>query len=186
LGSNYKTKFKRVLLGICIIGVCALIPVVAVPSGSGRSKKLFHIKARRYAYDPPRIIVHKGDEVHIKLSSMDVIHGFFLEGYDIDAQIEPGKLGFKLRHPSQTEEFSEVNEIVFTAKKSGKYRYRCSHTCGTMHPFMQGELIVEPNYFFLAGMGSCVGVLLSVFILSCNQCVTKQLKTTQPLCDNHV
>jgi len=160
-----KFKFKLIFLGICIVGISALIPVLAASSGSCGSKKEFHIKAHRYAYEPARITVHKGDEVHIRLSSLDVIHGFFLEGYDIDAQIEPGKLGFKLRHPSQTKKFSEVKEIVFIANKTGKYRYRCSHTCGTMHPFMQGELIVEPNYFFLAGMGGGVGIFLAVFII---------------------
>ncbi len=159
-------KLKFAFLGICIVSVCALIPVIVTSSVSGGGKKVFCIKARRYAYDPPRITVNKGDEVHIKLSSLDVIHGFFLEGYDIDAQIEPGKLGFKFRHPSQTNDFSEVNEIVFIANKSGKYRYRCSHTCGTMHPFMQGEFIVEPNYFFLAGVGGAVGTLIAVFIVN--------------------
>ena len=93
-----------------------------------------------------------------------MIHGFFLEGHDIDAQIEPGVQGFKLRHPSEGREFADVNEIVFTADHPGKFRYRCSHTCGTMHPFMQGEMIVNPNYPFLAGTGGAVGMLISAVI----------------------
>ena len=157
-------KLKLVFLVVFITGICAAIPVFLFSSGSGGARKDFNIKARRYAYEPPRIIVQKGDEVHIKLSSLDVIHGFFLEGHDIDSLIEPGKVDFKIRHPSKGDEFTTVEEIVFTADSPGKYRYRCSHTCGTMHPFMQGELIVEPNYPFLAGMGGGVGIFLSAFV----------------------
>ena len=130
-------------------------------SSSEGEKKEFYIKARQYAYEPGKIIVNKGDEVHIKLASLDVIHGFFLEGHDIDAKIEPGVQTFKFRHPSQGREFTDVNEIVFTADSPGKFRFRCSHTCGTMHPFMQGELIVNPNYPFLAGVGGVAGILIS-------------------------
>ncbi len=156
-------KPKLILICVLIVLVCAIIPLLVASSSGGETKE-FYIKARQYAYEPPRITVNKGDKVHIKLASLDVIHGFFLEGHDIDAQIEPGVQGFKLRHPSQGREFADVNEIVFTADRPGKFRFRCSHTCGTMHPFMQGEMIVNPNYPFLAGTGGAVGMLISAVI----------------------
>jgi len=149
---------------LAIFAICTLLPVVTASSSSGGRRKDFHITAHRYAYNPPRITVQKGDEVHITLSSLDVMHGFFIEGYDIDAHVEPGRIAFKLRHPSQGKAFADVREIVFKANKPGKYRYRCSHTCGTMHPFMQGELIVKPNYPFLAGVGGGIGVLLASMV----------------------
>ncbi|MBW8040306.1 MAG: hypothetical protein FVQ85_09935 [Planctomycetes bacterium] len=159
-------KARLVILGIVIVLVCALIPpLVASSSSGGGEKKEFFIKARQYAYDPPRITVNKGDELHIRLASLDVVHGFFLEGHDIDAQIEPGVRQFKLRHPSEGKEFTDVNEVVFTVEHTGKFRYRCSHTCGTLHPFMQGELIVCPNYPFLAASGGTVGVLISTLLV---------------------
>jgi hypothetical protein len=55
--------------------------------------------------------------------------------------------------------------MVFRADRFGKYRYRCSVTCGTLHPFMQGELIVEPNYPYRAGMGAAAGILLAGLLL---------------------
>lgn len=82
-----------------------------------------------------------GDEVHIRLSSLDVVHGFYLEGYDVDALIEPGKNELKVRHPSSDEEYRSLEEVVFVANRHGKFHYRCSHTCGFLHPFMLGELI---------------------------------------------
>lgn len=158
-------KLKFIILVLGIIAVCALIPAVIASSmaGAKAGRRDFDIKARQYSFDPPRIIVNKGDEIHIRLASLDVIHGFFLEGHDISALIEPGKTGFKLRHPSKDEDYAHAEEIVFTANRAGKFRYRCSHTCGAMHPFMQGEMIVRPNYPFLAGVGGAGGLFIAMF-----------------------
>ena len=121
------------------------------------------ITAHKYAYDPPVIRVNKGDRLHISLAATDVTHGFFLEGYDVDAQIPPSDFNFRVRHPSESKEFKETDEIVVVASHTGKFRYRCSNTCGYMHPFMQGELIVNPNYLFSTSVGMsfglCVGML---------------------------
>ena len=164
-----KTKYQVVLVA-GIVGLCATALPLTVSSATDNQTRTFNIKARQYAYDPGRIIVNQGDEVHIRLVSMDVVHGFFLEGHDIDALIEPGVPvegewpKFKMRRPSEGKEYSVVEEIVFKADRRGKFRYRCSHTCGTMHPFMQGELIVEPNYPYQAGIGATIGLVIAVFV----------------------
>ena len=163
-------KLLRPALAVGIVGLCAAIPPIVASSTTGGQVRVFDIKARRDAYEPGRITVNRGDEVHIRLTSKDVIHGFYLEGHDIDALIEPGtpieadsnRPQFKFRHPSQGKEYTLVEEIVFTANRAGKFRYRCSHTCGTMHPFMQGELIVGPNYPYLAAVGATAGVVVLV------------------------
>lgn len=120
------------------------------------------VRARQYAFDPSIIRVNRGDTLYIKLASLDVVHGFFLEGYDIDGEIHANQVAFKIRHPSEDEEWSEVEEFVVVANRRGKFRYRCSHTCGTMHPFMQGELVVRPNTPFHAGIGSILGLFAGV------------------------
>jgi heme/copper-type cytochrome/quinol oxidase subunit 2 len=160
-------RIKTIVLAALIVVTCSLVlPLLARPTGDGE-RRTFDIKARQYAFDPPRICVDQGDEVHIRLASLDVVHGFFLEGYDVDALIEPGKAKFKMRHPSKGEDYKEVKEIVFRATRRGKFRYRCSHTCGTLHPFMQGELIVRPNYLFLAAVGGTAGIVLATFVVLC-------------------
>jgi len=142
-------------------GSC-LLPGPDLPDDGVRR---FDIKAKQYAYEPSRIVVRQGDEVHLRLASGDVVHGFFMEGQGLDAFIYPGRLLFNLRRASVHADYLPAEEMVFRAERCGKYRYRCSVTCGTLHPFMQGEMIVEPNYPFRAGMGAAAGILLAGFFL---------------------
>lgn len=87
------------------------------------------LTASQFAFDPPVLHVNRGDRVILTLQAADVVHGLYLDGYDIRARVEPGL-------PKQLE---------FVADRSGKFRYRCSVSCGTLHPFMIGELVVAPN-----------------------------------------
>lgn len=123
------------------------------------------VRARQYAYDPAVIRVNRGDTVRLRLFSDDVVHGFYLEGYDLDVDILPLEPKVLLRRPSRPDEVEEVDEVVFTADKEGKFRYRCSHTCGYLHPFMLGELIVGPNRLLPTSIGMTLGVLVGGFLL---------------------
>lgn len=115
-------------------------------------ERVIHIEARRYAYEPGVIRVNKNDRVRIRLTAKDVTHGFYLEGYDLDAKVRSQYPHFWVRHPSQHDDYRQVEEISFVASRTGKFRYRCSITCGSFHPFMQGELIVAPNLAFPASI----------------------------------
>ncbi len=123
------------------------------------------VAARQYAYDPPRLHVNVGDTITLKLHSLDVIHGFYLEGHDLDAEIRPQQKTFTVAHPSSGKDTEEVESYTFKVNRRGKFRYRCSHTCGTMHPFMTGELIVGPNTPLHVGIGSVIGLFIG-FMLS--------------------
>lgn len=146
------------IVGICMVGG-ALLAGAAHPPGD----RTFDIVARKYAYNPPIIHVNRGDRVTIHLKSLDVTHGFYLDGYDLDASITPDEKP-KLRHPSLHDAFVEVPEIQFVANKAGKFRYRCSQSCGFMHPFMIGEMVVAPNRPFTAGVGGAIGVAIAVLL----------------------
>lgn len=157
-----KQKLKNSILVIITITISSLIGVLIGWSSSEPVRRDILVKARQYAYDPPVIKVNRGDTLHIKLTSLDVVHGFFVEGYDIDARIFSHQKKFKIRHPSEGEKWTEVEELVIITDKTGKFRYRCSNTCGSMHPFMQGELIVQPNTTYHAGVGGIVGLFLGM------------------------
>jgi heme/copper-type cytochrome/quinol oxidase subunit 2 len=159
------TNRGKWILAVVVVGAGFTLPAFTTPAAPQPQRRDFNIIAHKYAYDPSVIKVNQGDEVHIKFSSRDVTHGFFLEGYDIDALSEAGKTGILFRHPSLTGSFAPSDEIVFTADKRGKFRYRCSMTCGYMHPFMMGVMIVQPNSLFGQALGLMTGILLAGFIL---------------------
>ena len=131
----------------------------------------FTITARKYGYEPSVLRVNRGDRVRIQLVAADVTHGFYLEGYDVDAKARPQNPTFWLRHPSAGRnaqagsEYQEVQEIDFVASRAGKFHYRCSITCGYMHPFMQGELIVSPNYLYSASVGLSLALAVGMLII---------------------
>lgn len=153
--------FKKFLL-ILFVAVCGLIAWFWGMKATEPQERNFTIQSRKYSYTPERIVVNRGDRVIIKLSSEDVTHGFYLEDHDIDAKIRAEYPHFWLRHPSQGEEYEQVTEISFIAQKSGKFRYRCSITCGTFHPFMQGEMIVKPNSTYSAAIGLVFGLTVAL------------------------
>ena len=146
-------------------GLCCVAGVALSAAGAARAprEREISIMAQQYGYEPHRIFVNAGDTVRLRLASRDVVHGFFLDGHDIEAEIRPGKVLFKVRAPSTDEAFRDEEEIVFTAGRPGKYRYRCSVTCGTLHPFMLGELVVRPNLPFHAGVAGALGIMLAAF-----------------------
>ena len=123
------------------------------------------IKAKQYSYDPSEIKVNYNDTLYIKLVSLDVVHGFYVEDYDIDAEVSPNVKNFKVRNPSAGFNWRDTSEIVLIANKQGKFRYRCSHTCGNMHPFMQGVIIVKPNIVLHIGIGMVLGFMAGMLAM---------------------
>ncbi len=61
-------------------------------------------------------------------------------------------------------DYITVTDYKIVANRTGKFRYRCSVTCGTMHPFMQGELIVKPNNEYALGIGLSLGIFISMLV----------------------
>lgn len=131
--------------------------------------RIINVEARQYAYDPPVIRVNRGDNITIHLTTKDVTHGFYLEGYDIDAIAKPKgilylKFSWTDEEGKEHEEYDRVDEINFVANKIGKFRYRCSQTCGSMHPFMLGELVVQNNLPYTGAIGLSIGLAAATLI----------------------
>jgi heme/copper-type cytochrome/quinol oxidase subunit 2 len=124
---NRKAKFMLVAI-IGVLMLVALFAPIPVAAASPQARTI-EINARQYAYSPETLVVNRGDTITLHLESFDAAHGLFVDGYDVNIQAEPGK--------------SAV--VTFVADKAGKFKFRCSIPCGTLHPFMIGELNVEPN-----------------------------------------
>ena len=128
-------------------------------------ERSFTITGRKYGYDPPIIRVNQGDRVRIRLVAQDVTHGFYLEGYNLDAKARPEDPTFWVRDPSKKEDYRETQEISFVASHTGSFHYRCSVTCGYMHPFMNGLFVVRPNYLCSTSIGLSVGLAAAMLLM---------------------
>jgi heme/copper-type cytochrome/quinol oxidase subunit 2 len=109
-----------------------LILIVPVRSLAAPTTRYLSLDANQFQFTPGRVHVNQGDRVVITLTASDVVHGFYLDGYGLQTRVEPGV----------------SQRIEFIADRPGKFRYRCSVTCGPIHPFMIGELVVGPNIPF--------------------------------------
>ena len=92
-------------------------------------ERVIGVRARSFAFTPERIRINRGDRVTLILNSEDVTHGLYLDGYNVNLVSQPGV----------------SQRATFTAERTGVYRFRCSVSCGTLHPFMIGEMEVAPN-----------------------------------------
>lgn len=160
------SKIIKLLPFIFVVLVCGFFGGLLGSGTSHPQERAFEITARKYAYEPNVIRVNRGDKITLKIASQDVTHGFYLEAYDFDAKIRAETPGFWMRHPSKNKKYGidRVDSYTFVADKVGKFRYRCSVTCGSFHPFMQGEMVVEPNYLFYVAIGLLIGMIFSCVV----------------------
>lgn len=135
---------QRFLIALVILSVVAVIFWWPGPTNAHAVTHEISIDAANFAYVPGRIEVNQGDRVKLTLTASDVAHGFALDGYDIKTRMMPG-----------------VSErIMFVADQAGKFRFRCSVSCGPLHPFMLGEFVIQPNNPF----GKAVALVLIVVV----------------------
>ena len=128
--------------------VVAFAPLPVQPIAP--QERTFRIEARQYAYSPSELRVNVGDTVTLQLVSTDVVHGLYVDGYDISVEADPG----------------QTATLTFVADMPGSFRFRCSVTCGAMHPFMIGKLSIGTNHWLFRSIGlaalAIVGVVVSL------------------------
>ena len=112
-------------------------------------ERTFQIEARQFAYSPSELNVNPGDTITIRLISTDVVHGLYVDGYDVSVEADPG----------------QTATLSFTATKPGSFRFRCNITCGAMHPFMIGKLTVGDNDWLFRSAGLAMVAVLGMAIL---------------------
>jgi len=127
--------------------VVAFVPLpVSIIAPQART---FKIDVRQFAYSPSELKVNPGDTVTIQLLSTDVVHGLYVDGYDVSVEADPG----------------QTATLTFVADKPGSFRFRCNVTCGAMHPFMIGKITVGTNNWLFRSIGlaafAIVGVMVS-------------------------
>ncbi len=79
-----------------------------------------------YGFTPGDIEIPQGATVHIKATSIDVVHGFEIAGTSANMMVTPG----------------HVNTMTYTFEEKGSYLILCNEYCGTGHHFMSTNLEV--------------------------------------------
>lgn len=104
----------------------AIISMGAVPRNSEPGSEHIAIAAKRYAFEPAEITVHKGQPVTLEFASEDVTHGLAVKELGIKTEIKKGK----------------TTEVTFTPETAGTFIGKCSHFCGAGHGFMKLKIHV--------------------------------------------
>lgn len=122
------------MLGLVVLGILlAPFPI----SRAAAADRRIRIEASSYEYSPGTVRVNLGDRVTIEVVSTDVVHGIFIDGYDLEVTADPG----------------QTARLSFVADRPGTFRFRCSVTCGALHPFMIGKLYVGQNALLWKALG---------------------------------
>ena len=91
-----------------------------------------NVKALQFRWDPDTIVVRKGDKVRFFIESVDVPHGFELEGITI-----PGW------DPDKAIKKDNKTILEITADEAGYWDMVCTVYCGPGHAGMRSKYIVK-------------------------------------------
>lgn len=80
-----------------------------------------------WSFTPTEIRVPAGAEVTFRATSVDVIHGFNIEGTRVNVMLIPG----------------EISVVTHRFKEPGEHLLICHEYCGLGHHMMSGKVIVE-------------------------------------------
>ncbi len=89
--------------------------------------RVVEITAKRFEFSPKEITLEKGQPVTLRLTSLDVTHGYFNRELKLDLDIQSGK----------------TTEVTITPAAAGKYRVICDHFCGSGHGNMNMTIVVQ-------------------------------------------
>ena len=135
---------RWIVIGLLALAIVAVPDPIALAARPARAEQHFRIEASSFQYTPETIQVNPGDHVTIDLVATDVVHGLYIDGYDLNVTADPG----------------QTATLSFVADRSGSFRFRCSVTCGALHPFMIGKLNVGSNDLLWRAIG--LGVLAMI------------------------
>jgi len=138
-------KSRLALLSFLLAGLVVAFAPLPVQSVTPQART-FQMDARQFAYSPSDLQVNLGDTVTIQLLSTDVVHGLYVDGYDVSIEADPG----------------QIATLTFIANKPGSFRFRCNVTCGAMHPFMIGKITVGTNNWLFRSLGLATLVIAGV------------------------
>ena len=109
------------------VALAAGLGWATVRAADAPAPRVVEITARRFAFTPAELHLAAGQPVTLRVTSLDVTHGFFQRELGIDAEVAPGK-------PAQ---------VTITPARAGRYTVICDHFCGQGHGNMRLTVVVE-------------------------------------------
>ena len=91
-----------------------------------------NVKAFQYGWEPESIVVKKGEKIRFIVETVDVPHGFELEGIII-----PGW------DPDKSVKKGDKTILEINAEEAGVWDMVCTAYCGPGHTGMKGKYIVK-------------------------------------------
>ena len=132
-GGRSRLKAMACLMALLFLGGLLAVVVVAWASRVGPSDHVIDLVARQPSaggWSQDRIVIKRGERVHLRIRSEDVVHGFTIGRLGVDAGlIQPGK----------------SVDVEFVASQSGEFTFYCTAWCDPNHPRMRGVLEVRDS-----------------------------------------
>lgn len=98
---------------------------------TGPNEYELQMVSRMWAFQPSTVRLPKGSTVDLYVTSEDIIHGFKVEGKNINLMAVPGT----------------INYMRVTFDEPGEYLYACHEFCGAAHHTMAGRFIIEDDLY---------------------------------------
>jgi cytochrome c oxidase subunit 2 len=114
-------------LSRCLVATALLLAAAGARPAPAGPPLVVTITAHRFEFAPAEVSLERGRPVILRLTSQDVIHGFFSKELGIDELIEPNK----------------VLEVPLTPAQAGRFTIICDHFCGAGHGNMKLTLVVR-------------------------------------------
>lgn len=86
------------------------------------------VVARTWSFSPPEIRVPVGAQIDFTATTLDVIHGFNVEGTHLNMMLIPG----------------QISRNTYRFTEPGEYLLICHEYCGLLHHTMAAKVVVEP------------------------------------------
>ncbi|HTO96708.1 MAG TPA: hypothetical protein VMK66_06655 [Myxococcales bacterium] len=87
-----------------------------------------HVVAKTFSFKPSPLKIPKGAVVDFYLTTTDIVHGFYIDGTDVNLMAIPNAVTYGQAH----------------FEKPGKYQVICHEFCGLGHQDMVGTIEVTP------------------------------------------
>lgn len=85
-------------------------------------------------------------QVHLKMTSTDVIHSFWVPEFRVKQDLVPGR----------------VTDLWITPTEEGEYQVRCAELCGTAHYNMNADAVVTSGTEFVAWLNEQAALVASL------------------------